>query len=224
MSIVKSGISALGRLLILAGLAVAFVFGLVGVVYMSLQGREVKVPELTGKDYNESERELASLGLKIKRRADRSSTEKPNTILEQLPHPGDTVKTGQMILVVTAKPGAEGDVAPTSVKKPGDEDDTDKIEEMITDKPKKKANTNSNKKKPDTTRDVNGSISNSATDSNTSGTDSNKKEPGSNNSSPDKGNKGTGTPGKTDKPAANKSVTIKPTSGETRQRLNGKPQ
>ena len=221
MSIVKSGISALGRLLILGGLAAAFLFGLVGVVYMSLQGREVKVPELTGKDFNESERELSLLGLKIKRRADRASAEKPNTILEQLPHPGDTVKTGQMILVVTAKPGEGGEVP--AIKKTGDEDDTEKIEEMISDKPKKKANTNSNKKKPDTTRDVNGSSSNSISDSNTSETDSNKKEPGANNSG-DKGNKNSGTPGKSDKPAANKSVTIKPTSGETRPRTSGKPQ
>jgi beta-lactam-binding protein with PASTA domain len=222
VNIVKSGISALGRLLILAGLAVAFLFGLVSVVYMSLQGREVKVPELTGKDYSESERELSLLGLKVKRRADRASTEKPNTILEQLPHPGDTVKTGQMILVVTAKPGEAGE-APTTIKKTGDEDDTEKIEEMITDKPKKKANTNSNKKKPDTTRDVNGSASNSISDSNTSETDSNKKEPSSNNSG-DKGNKNSATPGKPDKPAANKSVIIKPTSGETRPKTVAKPQ
>lgn len=223
MSILKSGISALGRLLILAGLVVAFFFGLVGVVYMSLQGREVKVPELTGKNYNDSEKELSLLGLKIQRKAYRASTEPPNTVLEQLPHPGDTVKTGQMIFVITAKPGEGGEV-PTSVKKPSDEDDTEKIEEMITDKPKKKAtNTNSNKKKPDTTRDVNGSTSNSGTDSNTE-TDSNKKGSGSDNSSVDKGNKSVVTPGKPDKPAANKSVTIKPTSGETRPRTSVKPQ
>ncbi len=224
MSIVKSGISALGRLLILAGLAVAFLFGLVGVVYMSLQGREVKVPELTGKTYTESEKELSDLGLKIARRAERVTPDAPNTIVEQLPHPGETVKTGQIIRVVTSKQGPPGEEMPSALKKTGDEDDTEKIEEMITDKPKKKANTNSNKKKPDTTRDVNGSTSNSATDSNTSGTDSNKKEPGANNSSPDKGNKGTVTPGKPDKPAANKSVTIKPTGGETRPRTSGKPQ
>ena len=33
---------------------------------MSLQGSEVQVPEITGKDLSEGERELADLGLKIK--------------------------------------------------------------------------------------------------------------------------------------------------------------
>lgn len=222
MSIVKSGMSALGRLLILAGLAVAFLFGMVGVVYMSLQGKEVKVPEITGKSFSDSERELTALGLKIHRRADRASSEQPNTILEQLPRPGETVKTGQLIYVVTAKPGSEGDVTPPAIKKGGDEDDSDKIEEMITDKPKKKTNTNSNKKKSDTTRDVNGSTSNSITDSNTAPPDSNTKP--ANNTGVDKANKSPGTPGKPDKPAANKSAAIKPTSGETRPRTTVKPQ
>jgi len=157
-------------------------FGLAGVVYMSLQGSEIKVPDITGKDFRESEQELASLGLKIKKRADRASAEKPNTVIEQLPKPGDTVKTGQMILVVTSKPG-EGDELPTSLKKGIEEDDTDKIEELITDKPKKPKNTNTNRKKADTTRDVNADSSNSASNSNSNSSDQgNKKETGGANS------------------------------------------
>lgn len=214
--------SALGRLLILAGLAVAFLFGMVGVVYMSLQGKEVKVPELAGKTYTESEKELSDLGLKIARRAERVTSDAPNTIVEQLPRSGETVKTGQIIRVVTSKQGPPGEDTPSTLKKGGDEDDSDKIEEMITDKPKKKANTNTNKKKADTTRDVNGSTSNSITDSNTTPPDSNTKP--ANITGPDKGNKNPGTPGKPDKPTANKSVTIKPTSGETRPRATAKPQ
>ena len=165
----------------LALLLGAFLFGMASVVYMSLQGSEVKVPEITGKDFSESERELASLGLKIKKRADRFSDEAPNTVIEQLPKTGETVKTGQLILVVTSKGQGGGD-QPKTLKNITDEDDTEKIEEMISDKPKKpKANSNTNRKKADTARDVNGTSSETNSDPN-SGSDnsnSNKKEPGS---------------------------------------------
>lgn len=137
MSIVSTGISAIGRLAALALLAGAFIFGLAGVVYMSLQGDEVKVPEITGKDFSDSEKELASMGLKIKKRADRPSAETPNTVIEQLPKPGETVKTGQLILVVTSKGGIETDERPATVKNANEEEEKEKIEEMISDKPKK---------------------------------------------------------------------------------------
>lgn len=177
MSIASSGLSALGKLAAVVVLAAAFLFGLAGVVYMSLQGAEVKVPDITGKDFVDSEKELALLGLKIKKRADRPSGEKPNTVIEQLPKPGETVKTGQLILVVTSKQRAEGEEAPSTLK-PGEEDDTEKIEEMITDKPKKpKANANVTRKKADTTRDVAGDNSNSNSNSNSSNSNSNKKDP-----------------------------------------------
>src|SRR5687768_4878163 len=139
--------------------------GMAGVVYMSLSGSELKVPEVVGKDFFESERELAALGLKIKRRAERPSTEKMNTVLEQLPKPGETVKTGQMILVVVSKAGVEGEPPPPLVKD-FDSDDSEKIEEMISEKPKKsRTNSNSGKKKAETTRDTiaNASSSNTAT-------------------------------------------------------------
>jgi len=120
-----------------------------GVVYMSLQGTEVKVPELVGKNATESEKELASLGLKVKKRAERVSSEPIDSVIEQLPKPGETVKTGQVIYVVTSKGGGTPTDVPATVK--GDEDDSKKIEEMISDKPKKKT---TSKKKADTTRDI----------------------------------------------------------------------
>lgn len=206
MSFLSSGISAIGKLVMVALLAGAFMFGLAGVVYMSLQGTEVKVPDITGKDFGDSEKELALLGLKIKKRADRPSTEKPNTVIEQLPKPGDTVKTGQMVLVVTSK-HAEGDETPQTIKKSTDEDDTEKIEEMITDKPKKpKANSNANHKKADTTRDVNGDNSNSNSNSNSTDSNSNKKEGGTSNNSSEKLNRNT-------QPSSNKPP-AKPGAGE----------
>ena len=189
MSFVKKGASAFGKLLIVIVLAGTFIVGMVGVVYMSLQGQEMRVPEITGKDFVESEKELSAMGLRIKKRADRYSTEKPNTVLEQLPKAGDTVKTGQMILVVTSKTNPEGEEAPTTIKKNVDADDSEKIGELISDKPKKtgKTNTNaanSNKKKASTTRDV--TSDNSNTDSNSAG---NKNSTDKNANSSDKSNK-----------------------------------
>lgn len=181
MSVLTTGFSAIGKLVLLGVLLLAFLLGMAGVVYMSLSGTEVKVPELVGKDFVESEKELAALGLKLKRRADRPSTEKMNTVLEQLPRPGETVKTGQMILVVVSKAGIEGEETPKSLIKDIESDDTEKIEEMISDKPKKaksnsNTNANSERKKADTTRDV---IANTATStSNTStGDDGVKTDP-----------------------------------------------
>jgi beta-lactam-binding protein with PASTA domain len=162
MSIINQGLNAVGKLVLLAVLLATFLASMAGVVYMSLAGNEIKVPELVGKDFVESEQELAALGLKIKRRADRPSAEKINTVLEQLPRAGETVKTGQLILVVVSKAGLDADT-PKSLIEDIESDDTEKIEEMISDKPKKaKPSTNSNtaKKTADTKRDV---IANTAT-------------------------------------------------------------
>lgn len=220
MSFINSGLSAIGRLAALALLLGAFLIGLVTVVYMSLQGSELQVPEITGKNLGDSEKELASLGLKIKKRADRVSAEEPGTVIEQLPKAGETVKTGQLILVVTSKGPGEGGTTPSL--KTSDEDDSDKIEEMISDKPKKpKANSNTNRKKADTTRDVNAAPSNSNSDSdsnsnsNSSSTNSNKagnsNKSGSNNNSSDKTNRNSQTP-----PGRLPNPTTKPSSGDTR--------
>lgn len=213
MSFLQRGFSAIGKLAALAILLAVFMAGMVSVVLMSLQGSEIKVPEITGKNFTESEHELASLGLKIKKRADRVSQDPPNTIIEQLPKPGETVKTGQMILVVTSKAAVEGESAPLPAIKKTEEDDASKIEEMISDKPKKpKANANTNKKKVDTTRDVIGDNSNSNSNSDSADTNSNKKEPGSNNSSSGNAVK-TGPPPPARPPAGN---TTRPGDGRMR--------
>lgn len=223
MGIIKSGISAIGKLAVVGGLLLAFLVGMAGVVYMSLSGREITVPEITGKDFIDSEKELASLGLKIKRRADRASTEKMNTVLEQLPKAGETVKTGQLIFVVVSKAGVEGEDTPKSLIKDIESDDTKKIEDMISDKPKKaKSNSNSNaKKKADTTRDViaNNSNSNSNSDDKGKTDNTNKKDPTTVTNPGDKGNKNSLT-GAPPKPSANPP---KKPAGETRPRTQPKP-
>lgn len=224
MSLIRKGAAAFGKLFIVIALAAAFLVGAVGVVYMSLQGEELKVPEIVGKDLIESERELASLGLRIKKRADRYSNEKPNTVLEQLPKAGDTVKTGQMILVVTSKTNPEGAEIPVTIKKnPSEENDSEKIEELISDKPKKinksNANANSNKKKSSTTRDVigNGSDDNS---NSSNGNNSNAK----NSSAGDKSNKNAATNSNKSNTNANKTDSNKAaTGGDVRPRRTTQP-
>lgn len=190
MSLVKSSFSALGKLLIVAVLSATFLFGLVGVVYMSLQGDEIKVPEIVGKDFLASEDELAKLGLKIKRRADRFSDEKVNTVLEQLPKAGETVKTGQMILVVVSKQNPNG-VVPDTIKQGDEKDDIEKIEELISDKPKKTSNSNdnSNKKKSSKTRDVAANTSDNSSE--TDKTDSKSGETGNKSTTGDEKKTGT---------------------------------
>ncbi len=246
MSFVKKGASAFGKLFIVIALAGTFAVGMVSVVYLSLQGNEIKVPDIVGKDFNASEDELTALGLKIKKRADRYSGEKPNTILEQIPKAGETVKTGQMILVVRSKMNPEGNEAPVTIKKNDDEDDSEKIEELISDKPKKtaKSNTNSNKKKVSTTRDV---LSNSADDgggdNNSNSSNSNKKSSDANdnsskggkNSTPNADNKSTTKDAETKKnPEIKKSIepkknpepdktTKSPGNGEVRPRKTPLP-
>jgi len=221
VGILKTGLSAIGKLAVVALLMAAFLAGMAGVVYMSLSGQEITVPEITGKDFFESEKELAALGLKIKRRADRPSTEKMNTVLEQLPKPGELVKTGQLIFVVVSKAGAEGEETPKSLIKDLETDDSKTIEEMITDKPKKsKSNSNSNaKKKADTTRDVtaNTATSNSNDISEPKTDEPDKKEPAKEPA--DKGNKNTSTT-MAPKP---QTVPAKPLTRDQRARPQPKP-
>ncbi|HEY8560683.1 MAG TPA: PASTA domain-containing protein [Pyrinomonadaceae bacterium] len=195
------------------------------VVYRSLQGSEITVPEIVGKNYAESEKELEALGLRIKKRADRYSEEAPNTVLEQLPKPGDTVKTGQLILVVTSKPNPEGDEKPTTIKKGNtsiEEDDTEKIEELISDKPKKKsnANANTNKKKASTSRDVikeNSNADASTSNSNKDSSDKDKETAKENKNGATPPAAKTPNPTNSPKPATSRTPA---TSGETRPRRN----
>jgi beta-lactam-binding protein with PASTA domain len=150
VSLIKTITSAFGKMVIVAALLGAFLVGLVSVVWLSLRGEEVKVPEVVGKDVLESEKELAALGLKLKRRANRFSEEKPNTILEQLPKSGDSVKTGQTISVVVSRINPEGSEEPAVLDK---EDTSNTANSAVN--PDAPANKKKEVKKPvSTTRDV----------------------------------------------------------------------
>lgn len=212
MSFLKTGASAIGKLFIVAALAAAFLVGLFGVVYLSLRGEEIKVPEVTGKDFLESEKELTQLGLRIKKRATRYSQEKPNTVLEQSPKAGETAKTGQLILVVVSQVNPESTEAPATVKDSEEDIPTDELDDKS-----KKSNKNANVKKPvKTTRD--GAANKPAKNSNSETGETAPKSDSSNSAKPGSttpsSNKPTTNPAGSPKPSPAKS----PTSGETRTR------
>lgn len=198
MGLVKTGVSALGKLLVVALLGAAFFAGMGGVVWLSLRGEEIKVPEIVGKDFSESEKELAALGLKLKRRSYRYSEEKPNTVIEQAPKAGDTVKTGHQILVVVSQENAEGTEAPATLKK--DKDDIENVDGNSADKPKT-TNKNTSGKKPEKTRDV---ISNKA-NKNANGSNSNGNSSNGNSKTNSNSSGGGAADNKNSKPSTDKS-------------------
>lgn len=223
MGFLKTGFSAIGKLFIVMALAGAFLVGLFGVVYLSLRGEEIQVPEIVGKDKNEAEKELAALGLKMKKRADRYSEEKPNTVLEQSPKAGTTAKTGQQILVVVSQVNPESSEAPATVVKEEEEEETAPTDGV--EKPRKPTNKNANVKKPaQTSRDVSSNKTAKSSNANT-GTSSSANTSKSNTSTStnSSGNRGVTTtpanikpttPASSPKPTATKT----PTGGDMRTR------
>jgi hypothetical protein len=110
--------SLVGKLATLVVIAFAFLFALVGTVYLSLRSPEVRVPEVVGKSLPDAENALADAGLGVRTRARRFSSEvKPDTVLDQTPHAGDTVKKGQTIAIVLSRAEAKEGESSVGVKK-----------------------------------------------------------------------------------------------------------
>jgi beta-lactam-binding protein with PASTA domain len=204
VSLFKTITSAFGKMAIVAALLGAFLIGLVGVVLLSLRGEEVKVPEVIGKDVLESEKELAALGLKLKRRANRFSEEKPNTILEQLPKSGESVKTGQTISVVVSRINPEGNEEPAIIEKEEANTANQAVNPDELGKKKKEV-----KKPVSTTRDVESTKTNKAANvTNKNSSSGNKNSSNSNKSETNSSNKNSSTTNTTVK--ANTTVVNKP--------------
>lgn len=91
----------LQRLLTVAALGAVFFVSAGVVMYFALRGREVAVPNVVGKPQGEAEKLLEDEGLKMKVRntapEDKVPADAP--VSEQLPAPGTTVKTGQVVRV-----------------------------------------------------------------------------------------------------------------------------
>ena len=95
-------------------IAIAFLFGVVTTVYLSLRSPEVKVPDVVGKDRFEAEKILAENDLNFRVRATRPSNQaKPDTVLFQLPRPGEVVKAGQTVAMDISRAAKAGEASET---------------------------------------------------------------------------------------------------------------
>lgn len=140
--------SLIQKLITVVVLAAAFLVSAGTVVYYSLRGKEITVPNLVGKSEGEADRLLAEQGLRLKVRTHATDEKiQANLVSEQIPNAGFTVKAGQVIgvnistgiearevaketkkTVVAAKP--KPSEAPKKKPKPkeGDKDNKDKSE------------------------------------------------------------------------------------------------
>jgi len=141
---------------IVIAIAVVFLFGVATTVYLSLRSPEVKVPDVVGKDRFEAEKILAEADLKFRVRATRPSTQaKPDTVLFQLPRPGEVVKTGQTVAMDISRAAKEGETPETVIpEEPAENRNTNASSNSNENKPKRpprnrnandNANANSNK-------------------------------------------------------------------------------
>jgi hypothetical protein len=153
VSLVKGTLSALRRIGIVIGVAIAFLFGMATTVYLSLRSSEVKVPEVVGKDRFDAEHILGNAGLNFRVRATRPSTQqKPETVLFQLPRAGEVVKTGQTVAMDISRVAKEGETAETVApeskageEKAADNRNTNEATSASNEnKPKRNKNTNKN--------------------------------------------------------------------------------
>jgi hypothetical protein len=109
LSFGRRTLSALGKIGIVIAVILVFIFGLMGTVYLSLRTAEVKVPDVSGKDRLAAEKMLEDVGLKIRVRGTKPTADKPDTVLNQVPEPGMTVKEGIQVAVEVSRAPKEGE-------------------------------------------------------------------------------------------------------------------
>lgn len=160
-------LSAFGKLGIVALIAVAFAFGLLTTIYISLRSPNIQVPDVSGKSYLDGEKVLSKSGLDIRERAKRFKPDvPPGVILDQSPHAGETVKEGQTIAVVVSRAPKEGEQPPDEVV--AEERKTERGTEGLDEN----RNANSNRRKP-TNRNANGNTNSNASANTNSSLNSN---------------------------------------------------
>jgi beta-lactam-binding protein with PASTA domain len=110
VSFTSQALTALKRIFIVVGIAIAFTLGLLGAIYLSLRSSETRVPDIVGKDRTAAENTISSAGLNFRVRATRPTSDaKPDTVLIQLPHAGEIVKVGQTVAVDISRLTKEGE-------------------------------------------------------------------------------------------------------------------
>lgn len=145
MSVVARITSIFRSIAIVIAIAVVFLFGVATTVYLSLRSPEVKVPDVVGKDRFEAERILAEADLKFRVRASRPSNQPKDTVLFQLPRPGEVVKTGQTVAMDISRVTKEGET-PESVTpdEPSENRNTNSAANNNENKPKRPRPRNTN--------------------------------------------------------------------------------
>jgi hypothetical protein len=157
VSFTKQALTALKRIFIVVGIAVAFTLGLLGAIYLSLRSSETRVPDIIGKDRTSAEDTISSAGLNFRVRATRPTSEaKPDTVLIQLPHAGEIVKVGQTVAVDISRSAKEGE-SPTATNANTNADSDKKSEND--DSSTANSNDNKEKRKPANKNDnLNGNL------------------------------------------------------------------
>jgi beta-lactam-binding protein with PASTA domain len=126
-------------------IAVAFLFGVVSTVYLSLRSPEVKVPDLVGKDRFEAEKILAEADLNFRIRATRPSNQvKPDTVLFQLPRGGEVVKAGQTVAMDVSRAAKAGEASETVKPVESEDRNTNTNANSNENRPRRPKNTNQN--------------------------------------------------------------------------------
>lgn len=149
MSLAARVVSIIRSITIVIAIAVVFLFGVATTVYLSLRSPEVQVPNVVGKNRFDAEQILAEANLKFRVRASRPSNQAPqDTVLFQLPRPGEVVKVGQTVAMDISRPTKEGET-PENVKpeEPSENRNTNTSSNANTNKPRpkpKNANENTN--------------------------------------------------------------------------------
>jgi hypothetical protein len=186
VSLIKRSLSAVGKVGIIIGIAVAFLFGLTTTVYLSLRSSEVKVPDVVGKDRVAAENALGDSKLNIRVRATRPSADaKPDTILMQVPHAGEMVKAGQTVAVDVSRVPREGESSisiasaehkPTENKeeeKAAAENDNANSNQPATKNDNANANQNQNKAKRNKNTNTNSNANNKTANNSNNGNNNN---------------------------------------------------
>ena len=153
-------LSAFGKLGVVALIAVAFAFGLLTTIYLSLRSPNIQVPEVVNQSYLDGEKTLAQAGLDIRERAKRYKPGvEPGRILDQSPRSGEVVKAGQTVAVVVSRAPKEGE------RPPDEEVIEERREERGTEALDQNKNQNANRRR-NTNRNTNGNQNANSANSN----------------------------------------------------------
>jgi hypothetical protein len=145
LSLAANLLSIIRRITTIIVIAIAFLFGVATTVYLSLRSSEVKVPDIVGKDRFEAEKILADADLKFRVRATRPSNQaKPDTVLFQLPRPGEVVKVGQTVAMDISRAAKEGEASETVKPVESDNRNTNSSNSNESKPKPKNKNTNAN--------------------------------------------------------------------------------